>query len=361
MKKSIHIVSVLLCLAIPATVQAQFTYTTNAGGLSVTITGDPGAVGALIIPNNINGLTVSEVGEDAFYSFHPSTSLTSVTIPGTVTNIGSAAFANCAGLTNATISKGVNIIGEDVFADCTSLGSVSIPSSVISIGDEAFEGCILTNVAISNGVTSIGQFTFEYDPFSSIAIPDTITNIGYGAFANCESLTNAVIPNSVTSLGDFAFFGCSSLTNVTIASGVTDIAYAMFQLCTNLTSAFFQGNSPSVVGDPQDGPVFYDDPDVTVYYLPGTTGWSNTYQGVPAVLWNPEIRSNGANFVMTNHQFGFQITGTSNIPIVLQACTNLTSPVWTTLTNVNLTNGVFNFSEPMQTNAPGRYYRITAP
>jgi hypothetical protein len=151
------------------------------------------------------------------------------------------------------------------------------------------------------------------------------------------------------------------MTNAIVADGVPSIAYAMFEICSNLTGVFFQGNAPTVDGDPSDGPVFYDNNNVTVYYLPGTTGWSNTYQGVPAVLWNPQFRTSGANFGVANDQFGFQITGTSNIPIVLQACTNLTSPVWTTLTNVNLTNGVFNFSEPMQTNACGRYYRITAP
>jgi hypothetical protein len=150
------------------------------------------------------------------------------------------------------------------------------------------------------------------------------------------------------------------LTNATISEGVP-ISYALFAFSTNLTSVFCQGNAPPVIGDGSDDPVFYGDIKATVYYLPGTTGWSNTYQGVPAVLWNPQMQTRGANYGMTNNQFGFQITGTSNIPIVLQACTNLSNPAWTTLTNVNLTNGVFNFSEPMQTNACGRYYRITAP
>jgi len=100
---------------------------------------------------------------------------------------------------------------------------------------------------------------------------------------------------------------------------------------------------------------------VTVYYLPGTTGWSNTYQGVPAVLWNPQIQASDGHFGVRSNQFGFNITGTANIPIVVEACTNLANPVWTPLTNVSLTNGSFYFSDPQWTNYPGRFYGIGFP
>jgi len=63
----------------------------------------------------------------------------------------------------------------------------------------------------------------------------------------------------------------------------------------------------------------------------------------------------------TNADNTVTITGTTNIPIVVEACTNLASPVWTPLTNVNLTNGLFYFSDTQWTNYPGRYYRISSP
>ena len=63
----------------------------------------------------------------------------------------------------------------------------------------------------------------------------------------------------------------------------------------------------------------------------------------------------------TNADNTVTITGTTNIPIVVEACTNLASPVWTPLTNVNLTNGLFYFSDAQWTNYPGRYYRISSP
>jgi len=124
---------------------------------------------------------------------------------------------------------------------------------------------------------------------------------------------------------------------------------------TKLPEYPFKGNAPIV-----DQP-FYADTNATIYYLPGTTGWSNTFAFVPTVLWNPLIQASGANFGVQNNRFGFNITGTANIPVVVEACTKLTNPVWTPLQTLTLTNGLFYFSEPVQTNSSGRYYRISSP
>jgi hypothetical protein len=99
----------------------------------------------------------------------------------------------------------------------------------------------------------------------------------------------------------------------------------------------------------------------TVYYLPSSTGWGSTFDGLPAELWNPQIQASGASFGVQNNRFGFNITGTTNISIVVQACTNLANPAWVALQNVTLTNGSFYFSDSQWTNFPGRYYRISAP
>ena len=69
-------------------------------------------------------------------------SLTSVTIPNTVTSIGSYAFYFCSGLTSVSIPNSVTSIGEGAFHGCGGLTSITIPDSVISIGHSAFYGCI---------------------------------------------------------------------------------------------------------------------------------------------------------------------------------------------------------------------------
>jgi hypothetical protein len=96
----------LLLLALPAAVEAQFTYTTTNG--SITIMGYTGPGGAVTIPSTLNGLPVSSSGDYAFWG----QALTSVTIPNSVTFIGDWAFGLCLSLTNVTIPNSLTSIGH---------------------------------------------------------------------------------------------------------------------------------------------------------------------------------------------------------------------------------------------------------
>jgi len=95
--------------------------------------------------------------------------------------------------------------------------------------------------------------------------------------------------------------------------------------------------------------------------LRGATGWSSTFDGLPTVLWNAAIQASGANFGVHSNQFGFNITGTNNIPVVVEVSANLANPLWTPLQNLTLTNGSFYFSDPQWTNYSNRYYRVSLP
>jgi hypothetical protein len=316
MKGIIHGLLILFLLAVPVTAQAQFTYTTNGDAITIIPPGYTGSGGTVNIPPTINGLPVTSIDEEAFM---PSLSrITSVTIPEGVTNIGELAFA-----------------GYDLQPN-TSLASVTIPGSA-SLGDLVFWYCAsLTNIVISNGVTSLGNDTFT----------------------DCTSLSSVVLPGSLTIIGAGVFADCTTLTNVTILGSVTSIGQSTFSDCPSLRSVYFNGNAPSA-----DSTVFSSDNATTAYYLTGTSGWLafSVNTGVPAVLWNTLIQTGDGSFGLRSNQFGFNITGTTNIPIVVEACTNLTSPVWTPLQSLTLTNGSFYFSEPFQTNTSGRFYRISSP
>jgi hypothetical protein len=93
-----------------------------------------------------------------------------------------------------------------------------------------------------------------------------------------------------------------------------------------------------------------------VYYMPGTTGWGATFGGLPAVLWNVQI----SRVRRSTNQIDFVVYGPENVYVVIQACTNLANPVWVRVQSVPLTYGFGDFSEPIQANTAGRYYRISS-
>lgn len=304
----------------------DFTYTTN-GCCEITINLYIGPGGTVTIPDTITGLPVTGIGDFTFYG---SASLTGITIPDSVASIGDYVFYNCTGLTGVMIPNSVTNLGEAAFARCGSLTNATLGNAVPNIRSFAFRGC--------TGLTGV-------------TLPSSVTNIGNSAFENCKSMTSVTIPFSVIRIGNSAYSSCTNLTRATIGSGVTNVESLAFNACTNLTAAYFQGNAP---GGGSDSTLFLGATNAIVYYMPVTTGWGATFGGRPTVCWNPQARNLGISV----NQFEFTITGTSNLVIVVEACTNLTNPVWTPLGTNSLIEGMSQFSDPQGTNYPTRFYRF---
>ena len=205
-------------------------------------------------------------------------------------------------------------------------------------------------------------------PGGVVTVPDTInglpvTSIANLAFFYCTSLTNVVIPDSLASIENDAFDECASLTSVILPSSVTFIGWEAFANCPNLGGVYFKGNAPG-----SGGWVFLHNPNTIAYYLPGTTGWGATfggsYGGCPTTPWflqNPMILNFEPNFGVQTNGFGFTISWATNIPVVVEACTNLANPVWNPVATNTLTGGSSYFCDPQLTNNPGRFYRLRSP
>ena len=125
-------------------------------------------------------------------------------------------FSFCSSLTSVTIPNSVTTIGGSAFSGCSALTSVNIPNSVTTTGGSAFSGCsALTSVNIPNSVTKIDNHTFEYcSTLTSINIPNSVTAIEEDAFRDCTNLQKVNIGNSVKIIEMSAFNNCTSITQI---------------------------------------------------------------------------------------------------------------------------------------------------
>ncbi len=277
-------VTLLLLLVLPGVVQAQFSFTTNNG--SITITGYTGTNGTVTIPDTTNGYPVTSIGAWAFFECN---SLTNVTILDSVTNIDESAFLDCLRLMTLTVDTNnpdySSVVGVLFDKSQTTLlhypeyhvgTSYTIPNSVTSIGDSAFEDCSsLTSVTIPDSVTNIVEWAFYgCSGLTSVTIPNSVTSVGEWAFDLCSSLTSIKIGTNVTSLGYYAFADCTNLTSVNVPSSVTSIGYGPFVDCTRLAAITVDTNNPdysSVAG------VLFDKSQTTLIQYPaGKAGASYT-------------------------------------------------------------------------------------
>lgn len=204
------------------------------------------------IPYVINGITITGIddrafaAEDEWGNVQENTTLTSVTIPYTVTRIGAQAFYRCTSLTGLEIAEngGALTIGQEAFRNCTSLANLTIPGRTSDIGYGAFYGLssllYLTvpgdenpNTWLSVGYeaslesltvtgTAVADYAFDNYSVKTIVVSEGVTSIGEGAFSYCGDTTGITLPESLASIGRDAFSGCSQLQLLDL-SAVPDV------------------------------------------------------------------------------------------------------------------------------------------
>ena len=226
----------------------------------ITITGMQGNARTIVIPDRINDLPVTHIGNDAFAEAQ----LTGVTIPGSVTTIGHRAFLRNQ-LTEVIIPDSVTRIGNLVFSE-NQLISATIGDSVTDIGWSAFRHNQLRNVMLPHSVTRIGGNAFANNLLSGVIIPDSVTHIGNGAFTE-NQLNSVIIGNSVIDIGMIAFAE-NLLTNVVIPDSVRFICNRAFgeNPLTTVTIGGILTMIEDGTGTGQQTTVILHDPDVDVAF-----------------------------------------------------------------------------------------------
>ena len=197
--------------------------------------------------------------------------ITDLVIPNNVSKIKDRVFYDINSLTSVTIPEGVTSIGSYAFYSCDNLSGVTIPGSVSQIGNRAFGDCVgLTDLVISEGVADIGELAFDNcDGLVSITIPGSVRSIGKSAFAGCGILADVILVNGVASIGNQAFSGCYALNSFTIPASVKQMGTGVFLYCNKLDSVHFIGSVPSHTGG-----VLYNSGKVNVYYPADDSTWT---------------------------------------------------------------------------------------
>lgn len=239
------------------------------------------------------GAGVTTIGENAFFQ---NTNLQELIFAekSALKTVGSFAFSECSSLTSVTFPEGLEDLGAQVFDKATLLESVGIPDTVMHVGKYAFSDTklyndqadfiyadkwlvgideeirlVLSEINYNELIQTVGAdkkevlAEFKEDVFgiadnvfancaklTSVRLPATIKAIGHYAFYN-NSVLNRVImqDNSVEVIGNSAFRYCKVLTRLTLSEGLETIGERAFADCTLLDNNGFAGDSmiPSTV------------------------------------------------------------------------------------------------------------------
>ena len=224
--------------------------------------------GTVTIPSSIqyqegeetNTASVVAISEDAFQDCQ----LTALTIPATISSIGTVAFYNCHIETLTLVSW--KQMCEDISFKDVNANPLKAASHLYFSSDLENE---VTEWVIPEGITKINPYAFYgLERMSSVTLPNSLTKIGVRAFDGCTGLTEINIPASVTTIdrgafsgctkitqvafaenalleaiGQEAFYGCSALTGISIPASVTTIGYRAFQSCSKIASVTFAENA----------------------------------------------------------------------------------------------------------------------
>lgn len=188
-----------------------------------------------------NGLTYENYENNHIVITDCDPSLTSVEVPAEidgveVTEIGSSAFAYCRDLTSVTLPETIIGIMDSAFDCCESLTTIQVPARTGVVYDDAFDGCdTLESITVAAGSTSfksVDGVLMEYDGSTIVrypagkadtayTVPDGVTDFNYGAFEDCENLTEVTLPASFNTYNSY-FQYCDALQSISVAESNPD-------------------------------------------------------------------------------------------------------------------------------------------
>ncbi len=235
--------------------------------------------GDVVIPD---GVTV--IGEYAFMNYDEGRSVTSITIPDSVTRIETGAFNSCE-LSEITIPASVTNIDQFALDYSGTLTAITVSednTSYSSIDGVLYDKAQTTLIRYPNGKS--GAYN----------IPDGVTTIGESSFSNCTELTALTLSDSVVQIGDDALNGCTGLTSLSLGAGLSVIGDWVFSGCDSLTNLTISAENTTYYDI--DGVLFRREPMELIYFPTGMGGSYAVPDGTTAIaddafMFNENITS----------------------------------------------------------------------
>lgn len=160
-----------------------------------------------------------------------------VSIPDSVTKIGTAAFKDCSELSSIELPAGLVEIGEYCFEECTKLKAIEFSDSLTKLPDYICNRCTsLTDVSFGNNLTEISEMAFYMCDLQQLELPDSVEYIGDFAFTCNVDIKELELPKSLKTIGRAAFADCADLENVTFGDSIKEIDEEAFADCWNIKS-----------------------------------------------------------------------------------------------------------------------------
>lgn len=266
-------------------VSGDFMYSKTSEG-DARIENCTAAGSALVIPDKIDGLTVTELGTTAFGDVMDNNSFTSIEIPASVNYISADnPFLYCSQLTEIkvaegsesfcaedgvlydkkketliaypakkagksfTIPDGVKTLYAAALYDAD-LAELNLPSSLEEVNYFAFGDMKFMEKIDMSGtkVTELGSYAFsQCKALEEVLLPDTLEHIGGGAFAGCRSLESITLPDGLYTIGQYAFVD-TGLKEIKVPDTVEAIQYGAFGYSTSHTGEFIADNDFTLIG-----------------------------------------------------------------------------------------------------------------
>lgn len=131
-------------------------------------------------------------------------------------------------------------ISSALFARCADLEEITLPDTITYIGTDAFKNTAYYNDATNweNDVLYVGKYLIEGNDSMSgdYTVKANTKLIAESAFDECTGLENVTIPGTVTTIQNYAFEGCTGLESIALSNGVKTIGEKAFNGCSSLKS-----------------------------------------------------------------------------------------------------------------------------